>query len=536
MQPGDWLNGQIRLLSWLGEEFFGESFMAEQRPMSRRVVVKFFKSAPFGSPDYLDRFRHTAERAMLLHHRHLASVHAFGVLDKPFVPPALRSGGEPSLAFGANATASASTGADGGIPWIATDPLSGVDLRSFLADGIAPAALQALLLPVADALDQAAALGLSHGELLPQNLYLEERPALPPHLWLVDLGVAKLLSRDPLDVPLSPQSLAYRSPEQCADGRACFPSSDRYALGIVLFEAVAGRPPFVSREPHTLLREHLTSPLPPLRTLLPNLRNAEALDAFFVRALAKQPEARFPSATALVEEFGRALHPVPKRVFREGARRRSPRLYRISRKDQPQHMVDVVVGVRAVLGKQSECEVVCQALPSPERDTLTAAISREHAVLVWLDDRLHVLDQSSHGTFVNDKRTGSRLWPLPDEAELRLGEHLQLQVRLVPKTPGATSPDREMAGVLLTRTDPYALGAPPTFLLWSPLETSASPVAEIGGPMRLGQWSVSQQELWWSGHPSVAWSRADKSLVLGAGPLRHGDVLRLGEIEVLVEH
>ena len=531
--PGRWLNAQMQLLSWLGEELHGESFLAEQRPQGRSVVVKILHAEACRTPAYIERFRHIAERAMLLSHRHLAAVHAFGVL--PIGPTADR--GQPQDTGPELGLRTLSSGGQG-IPWIATDPLEGPDLRSYLTDGIAPETLLSLLMPMSDALDQAAALGLCHGELLPQNLLMIQDPDQPPRLVLVDLGLAKVLSADLLDLPMPPGSIAYRSPEQCRDGRDVTAASDRYGLATILYEAVAGRPPFVSSDPHKLMQLHLSAPVPPLRTLAPRLRNAEALDTFFVRALAKQPEARFPSAMAMLEEFHEAISQRPKRPIRDSDRRRSPRWYRLSRQGQSDKVLDVIVGPRAVLGKQSECDMVCQALPSPDFDSLTAAISREHAVLIWLDNRLSVLDQSSNGTFVNDKRVGPRLTPLPDEATVRLGEHLNVQVRLIRpgSRSGTTGDDSDAIGALLIRRDAFATGAPTTLMLWGNLDLSGSTLARLGGALRLGQVWVSQRELWWSGHATVVWQRQDQSTVLGPAPLRHGDVLTSSDAVICIEH
>lgn len=80
LSPGRWLNAQLHLLSWLGEELHGESFLAEQRPQGRTVVVKVLSSEACRTAAFIERFRRSAERAMLLNHRHAAVVHAFGVL------------------------------------------------------------------------------------------------------------------------------------------------------------------------------------------------------------------------------------------------------------------------------------------------------------------------------------------------------------------------------------------------------------------------------------------------------------------------
>lgn len=543
LSPGRWLNAQLHLLSWLGEELHGESFLAEQRPQGRTVVVKVLSSEVCRTPAYLERFRRTAERAMLLNHRHAAAVYAFGVLPPT---PERGPGADPPGSMGLGLSlppppgSASSTGP--GIPWLATDPLNGGDLRGYLSDGATPDTLAALLGPVADLLDRAAALDLCHGELTPSSLILE--PDGSGHrLVLSDLGLAKVQATDLLELPAAPGVLCYRSPEQCADGQQVDAASDRYALAVILFEAVAGRPPFVADHPRALMQLHRSAPVPPLRTLAPQVQNAEALDSFFVRALAKEPAARFASATAMLEEFTLALTVPQKASIRPMQRRRSPRWYRLLREGEPgpatsgsspepSHMIDIVVGPRAVLGKQSECDIVCQALPSPQHDLITGTISREHAVLIWLDNRLSVLDHSSNGTFIAERRVGARLTGLPDGALLHLGQHLAVQVTLLNSNPAEEPPP----GALLQRRDAYASGLPATLMLWQQLPTRGSPLEHLGGAMRWGQVWVAHRELWWSGHPTVIWQRQDHSSVLGPAPLRDGDQLIDRDVILRVIH
>lgn len=298
---------------------------------------------------------------------------------------------------------------------------------------------------------------------------------------------------------------------------------------------MAGRPPFLSPSATQLLHAHRSAPVPPLRSVLgggkdrgrpPWFDRAQALDAFFVRALAKDPEARFPSAAAMMDEFLVALGESSAGAL--PARRRSPRWYRLSRPGSSA-ACDVVVGPRAVLGKQPGCDVVCQALPSPEHDAITGRISREHAVLIWLDDRLSVLDQSKSGTYVNGRRAGPRLCAVPPGALLRLGESLILQVELL------SAETAGVPGLVLRRMDEYAAGVPPTLLLWGRAPAAATPLAELGGEFSGGHLSVAQGGLWYSSHPGVNWRRRDGTVVLGAAPLRADDVLADSAGTVVVE-
>ena len=163
------------------------------------------------------------------------------------------------------------------IPWVATDPAEGTDLRTLLLDGISPLALGRLLLPIADLLDRAAALSLCHGELSPREILLVDAATeggLSPgsvregRPMLLDLGLAKVVAENPLDIPMPPELLWYRSPEQCQSGLRVDAASDRYALAAILFEGVAGRPPFLAQSAPALLLAHRVAPVPPLRSLL----------------------------------------------------------------------------------------------------------------------------------------------------------------------------------------------------------------------------------------------------------------------------
>ena len=94
----------------------------------------------------------------------------------------------------------------------------------------------------------------------------------------------------------------------------------------------------------------------------------------------------------------------------------------------------------------------------------------------------------------------------------------------------------DVAGVILTRQDAYAAGVPPTLMLWQQIALPGSPLSRLGGAMRWGQVWVANRELWWSGHPTVAWQRQDHSNVLGPAPLRDGDTLVERDVTLRVVH
>jgi serine/threonine-protein kinase len=147
-----------------------------------------------------------------------------------------------------------------------------------------------------DALAHAHERGIVHRDVKPDNIMLTPAGAV-----LVDFGIARAialsgqthLTRSGMAVGTS----TYMSPEQISAAPAIDHRSDLYSLGCVLFQCLAGRPPFVHRSEAAVLHLHLTEPAPDVRTLVPGLPSAVAVA--LARALCKAPEERWPSALAM---------------------------------------------------------------------------------------------------------------------------------------------------------------------------------------------------------------------------------------------
>ena len=148
----------------------------------------------------------------------------------------------------------------------------------------------------AEALDAAHAAGVVHRDVKPGNLLLDGRG----DVHVADFGVASAVGLDSLTMTGTVLGTAgYLSPEQ-AQGQRATPASDRYALGIVAWELLHGRRPFESDSPTAEAAAHVNAPIP---------SSPPELDPVFQRALAKDPNRRYPSAGTFVSDLRRALEP-----------------------------------------------------------------------------------------------------------------------------------------------------------------------------------------------------------------------------------
>ena len=184
--------------------------------------------------------------------------------------------------------------------FIAMRFVDGTDLGRLIAQrgALDPALAAELVAQAASALDAAHARGLVHRDVKPANLLiagLDRRP----HVYLTDFGLAKrdgstalTTTGDWIGTP------DYASPEQI-EGRELDARSDVYALGCVLFAALAGRPPFAAVPRMRKGEAQLYEPPPRLRDVAPGV--PQAFDAVLARALAKDPADRHGSAGELGE-------------------------------------------------------------------------------------------------------------------------------------------------------------------------------------------------------------------------------------------
>lgn len=198
-----------------------------------------------------------------------------------------------------------------GEPLVVMERIDGLTLARRLAELPGPGALPwseagPLMVALAEAVQHVHAAAVVHRDLKPENVMLAGARVV-----LLDFGLARLAATEDAEAPAvtltrTGQRLGtheYMAPEQCRDARAIDARADLYSLGVVFFELLCGRPPFVG-DTAAVLQAHVARRPPAPRELAPWPVPAP-VEALVQRLLAKDPEARFPSAAALAEELRR---------------------------------------------------------------------------------------------------------------------------------------------------------------------------------------------------------------------------------------
>jgi WD40 repeat protein/DNA-binding SARP family transcriptional activator len=266
--PGERIRG-YRVLEQVGEGAFGEVFRASQPYVSRDVAVKVIHRHLANDPEFIRRFETEAQLVARLEHPHIVPLYDYWR--------------EPSGAY------------------LVMRFLRGGSLREALTGGpLVPAKVAAITSQVAQALVSAHRRGVVHRDVKPANILFDEEG----NAYLSDFGIAKELaaaqtsSRGGTPSPF----LFYLSPEEVR-GHPPTTRADIYSLGVVVYEMLAGRHPYADTPADAIAQKHLREPLPSLASIgLP-----PSVDEIVARATAKDPEARFPDASALSSALQVAL-------------------------------------------------------------------------------------------------------------------------------------------------------------------------------------------------------------------------------------
>ena len=287
--------GKYELQVQLGHGGMAEVWKAFDVQLHRHVAIKILHANLQEDPNFIARFEREAQLIASLHHPNIVQLHDFQI----------------------SAQESNTTTA-----YMVMDYVEGETLGQYLEKTSRqgnipyPAEIVQLFTQIGLAVDYAHQKGVIHRDLKPANILLDKRNTTHTAAGepiLSDFGVAKLLGTASntlagthVGTPL------YISPEQVS-GYAGNERSDIYALGIILYEMVTGTLPFQGDDAVTVMAQHLnTTPSSP-RQINPNI--PPALETVILRSLAKDPAARFPTASSLAAAIAEGLDvPVPEKI------------------------------------------------------------------------------------------------------------------------------------------------------------------------------------------------------------------------------
>ncbi len=265
------LGADYEILRLLGQGGMASVYLARERALKRLVALKVLDPDLGASPVFRNRFQREAETAARLEHPHIVPIYRVG-----------EAGG---LAFFAMQYVDGDTLAD----------------RMRVTGRFDFAEARRIALAVAEALGAAHRLGIIHRDVKPQNILLARDTG---RVLVTDFGIAGGAGHAPDDERLTGAGMVmgtprYMSPEQASGVRELTPASDLYALGVILYELVAGAYPYRLGEPPNYMLAHVTAdPIPLLARVGDVPRD---LEGAIRRCLAKAPDARFASAGQLAD-------------------------------------------------------------------------------------------------------------------------------------------------------------------------------------------------------------------------------------------
>ncbi len=272
VEPDRLLRGRYRLVSPIARGGMAEVWEGVDDVLTRPIAIKLLHPHLAQDEAFLERFRREAVSAARLAHP--------------------------------NVVATFDTGEDEGVAFIVMELVRGRTLRDVLSEeGALPAATAAAIaIQIADALQHAHEAGIVHRDVKPANVLVcdvADGVSGPAQVKVADFGIARAAAEDGADLTQPGALLGtakYLSPEQVRgeDPTAC---SDVYALGVVMYEMLTGRPPFVADTEMATAVAHVSAePRMPrqLRAGIPR-----SIEAVVMRAMNKDPESRFSSAAEL---------------------------------------------------------------------------------------------------------------------------------------------------------------------------------------------------------------------------------------------
>ena len=268
------INARYELGRRIGRGGMAEVFVARDRLLDRPVAVKILFAEYAKDPLFVERFRREAMSAASLNHPNIVGVYDWGQVDTTY--------------------------------YIAMEYVQGRTLAEILQKHERLSVLQAcdIALDIASALSSAHTAGVAHRDIKPANVIV----SATGHVKVADFGIARAIGAA-VEQGLTQTgavmgTATYFSPEQ-AQGAQPDPRSDLYSLGVIMYEMLAGEPPFTGENAIAIAYKQVHDAPVPLRSKNPEI--SPAFSAIVMKCLAKDRERRYPTALALADDLRRFM-------------------------------------------------------------------------------------------------------------------------------------------------------------------------------------------------------------------------------------
>ena len=292
------LGERYELGAMIGTGGMADVYLAQDVRLNRQVAIKILRSDLARDPSFVTRFNKEALSVAALNHPGIVSVYDSGKEDSP----------------------------SGAMPYIVMEYVEGKTLREMVNKGERFALNRAVEITegILIALQYSHKNGIIHRDIKPGNIMITDNGDVK----VMDFGIARALADTGATMTSTWNIIGtaqYLSPEQ-ATGTQADARSDLYSVGCLLYELLAGRPPFTGDTPVAIAYQHVSAPLVPITEIQESLD--PALNAFFSIALAKDANERYQSANAMLKDLKKLIKgegittQIPKQMRKEKARNR----------------------------------------------------------------------------------------------------------------------------------------------------------------------------------------------------------------------
>ena len=264
--------GGYKIIGQIGAGGMATVYEAYQEKLDRHVAIKWMHASFIQDRQFVGRFEREARIVARLDHPNIVPIYDYDTQDNR--------------------------------PFLVMKYIDGQTLKDRMAESpLTLSEIVSVMNTVASTLDYAHAQGVLHRDLKPSNIILDEAEMA----YLTDFGLARITHQG--ESTLSVDSMLgtphYISPEQALGDKTLDGRTDVYSFGVLLYEMLVGRLPFTADTPYAIVHKHIYASPPAPSSLNPDI--PPALERVLLKALAKAPSDRYPTATALMTDLMRAL-------------------------------------------------------------------------------------------------------------------------------------------------------------------------------------------------------------------------------------